>query len=102
MRPWTARGCALSAADRLITQTSSRKPRRCALRQSLAQNHPFIDGNERTAFAAMYTFLAMNGPRLTADAGEIYGFISTLYDGRNFNVNRLATWLRQQCIPQPT
>lgn len=29
-----------------------------ALWESLAQNHPFIDGNKRTAFAATYTFLA--------------------------------------------
>ena len=37
-----------------------------ALWESLAQNHPFIDGNKRTAFAATYTFLAINGARLTA------------------------------------
>jgi death-on-curing protein len=38
-----------------------------ALWDSLAQNHPFIDGNKRTAFAAVYTVLAINGARLTAD-----------------------------------
>jgi len=27
----------------------------------LAKNHPFIDGNKRTAFAVMATFLLMNG-----------------------------------------
>ena len=37
-----------------------------ALWESLAQNHAFIDGNKRTAFAATYTFLAINGGRLTA------------------------------------
>src|ERR1700682_6445867 len=36
-----------------------------ALWESLAQNHPFIDGNKRTAFAATYTFLAINGARFT-------------------------------------
>src|SRR5260370_41056463 len=35
-----------------------------ALWESLAQNHPFIDGHKRTAFAATYTFLAINGRRL--------------------------------------
>ena len=39
-----------------------------ALWESLSQNHPFVDGNKRTAFAAMYTFLAINGFALTADA----------------------------------
>ena len=43
-----------------------------ALWESLSQNHPFVDGNKRTAFAAAYTFLAINGIRLTASADEIY------------------------------
>src|SRR6266849_6647440 len=46
-----------------------------ALWESLSQNHPFIDGNKRTAFAATYAFLAINGTRLTADADETYGFV---------------------------
>src|SRR6202040_3234450 len=43
-----------------------------AVWESLAQNHAFIDGNKRTAFAATYTFLAINGVRLTVDAQEAY------------------------------
>lgn len=45
-----------------------------ALWESRAQNHAFIDGNKRTA-AAMYTLLAINGARLTADAEETYAFV---------------------------
>src|SRR6202011_5528397 len=45
-----------------------------ALWESLAQNRPFIDGNNRMAFATTYTFLAVNGARLTADAREAYVF----------------------------
>ena len=41
-----------------------------ALWESLSQHRPFLDGNKRTAFAATYTFLAMNGARITADARE--------------------------------
>lgn len=46
-----------------------------ALWESLAQNHPFIDGNKRAAFAATYTFLAANAswtrwPRSTSSAGS--------------------------------
>lgn len=33
----------------------------------LARNHPFIDGNKRTAFVAVELFLALNGHRLVAD-----------------------------------
>ena len=32
-----------------------------ALWESLSQNHPFVDGNKRTAFATAYTFLVING-----------------------------------------
>src|SRR5271166_4753023 len=46
-----------------------------ALWESLAQNHAFIDGNKRTAFAATYTFLAINGARLTANPDTAYAFI---------------------------
>jgi death on curing protein len=71
-----------------------------ALWESLAQNHPFIDGNKRIAFAAMYTFLTMNGLRLTANADKTYRFISALYDEQDFSFNRLATWLREHCAPR--
>ena len=43
-----------------------------ALWESLAQNHAFIDGNKRVAFAATYTFLEINGAWLTADADATY------------------------------
>src|SRR5271168_2513495 len=50
-----------------------------ALWESLAQNHAFIDGNKRTAFAVTYTFLAINGSRVTASARAAYEFIDGLY-----------------------
>ena len=43
-----------------------------ALWESISQNHPFIDGNKRTAFASMYTFLAINGVSLTADSDSAW------------------------------
>src|SRR5580700_10945974 len=61
-----------------------------ALWESLAQNHPFIDGNKRTAFAATYTFLAINGAPLTADAQEIYAFIASLYEANEFSFDKLV------------
>jgi len=65
-----------------------------ALWESLAQNHPFIDGNKRTAFAVTYTFLAINGLRMTAEAGSAYRFIIGLYEEGTFEFGRLAAWLR--------
>lgn len=37
-----------------------------ALWESLSQNHPFVDGNKRTAFMSMFVFLFINSYRLTA------------------------------------
>ena len=65
-----------------------------ALWESLAQNHPFIDGNKRLAFAATYTFLAINGARITADADNAYVFISGLYEANDFTFEKLVVWLR--------
>jgi death on curing protein len=66
-----------------------------ALWESLAQYHPFIDGNERTAFAATYTFLAINGLQLAASAEETHAFISDLYPTNGFNFDVLVPWLRR-------
>jgi len=62
--------------------------------ESLAQNHPFIDGNKRTAFAATYTFLAINGAQLTADAEDAYIFLLGLYEAGTFKFENLVPWLR--------
>lgn len=66
-----------------------------AVWESLSLNHPFIDGNKRTAFAATYTFLAINGWRLTADADDVYAFLRGLYDAHAFNFEALVSWLRE-------
>lgn len=70
-----------------------------ALWESLAQNHPFVDGNKRVAFAATYTFLAINGVRLTAGAEEAYAFISGLYEAGTFRFDQLEPWLRRNSRP---
>jgi death on curing protein len=65
-----------------------------ALWESLAQNHPFIDGNKRTAFATTYTFLVINGGYMAADADEIHAFIMRLHEMNDFRFERLSEWLR--------
>jgi death-on-curing protein len=65
-----------------------------ALWESLSGNHPFLDGNKRTAFAATYTFLAINGARLTANATETQDFVLALYEKNQFTFDNLAPWLR--------
>jgi len=65
-----------------------------ALWESLSQNHAFIDGNKRIAFAATYTFLAINGARITADAQETYNFAAALYESHELSFDKLVLWLR--------
>ena len=72
-----------------------------ALWESLAQNHPFIDGDKRTAFAAAYTFLAINGTRLTADAQKTYAFVAALYEAGQFSFDKLVPWLRGHVMQAP-
>ena len=66
-----------------------------ALWESLSQNHPFLDGNKRAGFAAAYTFLAINGLRLTAGAEPTGAFLSALYEGNRFSFEKLVPWLRE-------
>jgi len=65
-----------------------------ALWESLSQNHAFLDGNKRTAFAVVFTFLAINGVRLTADADETWSFLFRLYEADEFRFEALDRWLR--------
>jgi death on curing protein len=71
-----------------------------ALWESLGQNHPFIDGNKRTAFAAMVTFLAINGIELTADPAATYIFITGLYQTNSFAFPQLIAWLHANTAPE--
>jgi death-on-curing protein len=65
-----------------------------ALWESLAQYHPFIDANERTAFASTHAFLTINGVRFLASAEKTFSFISDLYPTNGFSLEVLVPWLR--------
>lgn len=65
-----------------------------ALWESLAQGHPFVDGNKRTAFAAAHTFLVINDVELRASADETYAFIANLYETNAFRFEALVKWLQ--------
>jgi death on curing protein len=70
-----------------------------ALWESLAQNHPFIDGNKRTAFAVTYTFLAINGYIINADPIDAYLFIADLYSKQAFKFIAILEWLQKNVAP---
>jgi death on curing protein len=61
----------------------------------LAKNHPFIDGNERTAFLALGLFLALNGWRLETTQPDAIETMLSLATG-NLNESDLAHWIRER------
>jgi death on curing protein len=47
----------------------------------LCQNHPYYDGNKRTALIAIYTFLYVNGYQIVADKKSLYAIMMDLAQG---------------------
>lgn len=47
----------------------------------IARNHPFADGNKRTAFVSSYVFLRLHGYRIDATQGEIIEFVLSVAAG---------------------
>ena len=64
-----------------------------ALLESLIQNHPFIDGNKRVAFAVTDVFLRINGYRITADSETIYAALMKLFEQKTLDLEHLVSWL---------
>jgi death-on-curing protein len=65
-----------------------------ALFEGLSQNHPFIDGNKRTAITAAAVFLRLNGYKLLFDDTEAYEWLISLYEGHRVTKSELDKWLR--------
>ncbi|WP_175407809.1 type II toxin-antitoxin system death-on-curing family toxin [Streptomyces sp. TRM64462] len=61
-----------------------------ALLQSLAINHPFFDGNKRTAWLSCVTFLAMNGVDLRPDIDAAERLVIDVATGREDEVKAIA------------
>lgn len=61
---------------------------------SLLRNHPFVDGNKRTALTATGIFLELNGHRLTAGNEEAAAFIQRVIAGQ-LELEEIADWLRE-------
>lgn len=72
-----------------------------ALMESLAMNHPFVDGNKRTAFYATDTFLRKNGQFIDCDSDETYEFFMGLFETNSFRFAQLLAWLEQNVKPLP-
>ncbi len=60
----------------------------------ITRNHPFLDGNKRTAFTVMELFLNLNGLELIADDSSCVAIMLELAQG-TLPENRLTDWLRE-------
>ena len=63
----------------------------------IARNHPFVDGNKRVAFQAMYVFIALNDVRLDAAEEDVVTTIFALAAGSVIE-EELAAWLRENSV----
>jgi death-on-curing protein len=65
-----------------------------ALFESLVQNHPFVDGNKRVAFAVMDVFLRVNGQVLEVDDVLAHEHLVGLMEQGALDLAAIDAWLR--------
>lgn len=70
-----------------------------ALMESLAGNHPFVDGNKRIAFAAADVFLRINGYRIQGRPAVLYRQIMKMFETGTFELRSLDRLLRKHLVP---
>lgn len=70
-----------------------------ALLESLVNNHPFVDGNERVGFAAAHTFLLVNGYDLDVTDRAAFEFIINAIAGGRFRFAMLREWISAHVVP---
>jgi len=69
-----------------------------AMMESLAINHPFVDGNKWVAFAAADVFLRVNGWRLKRAPMEIFAEMIEMLESGTFDIAHIEPWLRSFAI----
>ncbi len=60
----------------------------------IAKNHPFLDGNKRTALASALTFLELNGLVVEASTEELVALVEGVVVGE-VDKSRVAVWLQE-------
>jgi death-on-curing protein len=66
---------------------------------AIARNHPFVDGNKRTAFAALFTFLALNG--MVFEPPEVDAAMAVLrLAAGDMDDDEFTAWVRANTEPQ--
>lgn len=92
-------GAVVSAVTRPFGGTSagdfypSLEQKAAALCHGLVREHPFADGNHRTAIAAAALLLERNGRRLKASAPDVVRFVEGVA-GEHHRIDDMAKWFR--------
>ena len=63
----------------------------------IANNHPFTDGNKRTALHSMYVYLIVNGYDIIATQQEVENLIINIAAGR-MHTTELSKWLQENTV----
>jgi len=61
---------------------------------SIAKNHPFVDGNKRTAFALSVRFLSLNGFDFDASNEEVERYVVEVIV-KHHDISEIGVWLKK-------
>jgi death-on-curing protein len=70
-----------------------------ALLESLVNNHAFLDGKKRVGFAAMHTFLLVNGFDLNISSKAAYEFMIKAMEEGKFRFGLIHEWIAAHIVP---
>ncbi|AWC24945.1 Death on curing protein [Aminobacter sp. MSH1] len=91
-----------SALARPLQKQAYGEPNLCDLAAAylfgIAKNHPFVDGNKRTAFAAADLFLYFNGLSVEAAQEDIIQFVLMVAAGE-IDETGAAAFFRDHTVP---
>ena len=68
-----------------------------ALMHSIATSHPLIDGNKRTAWALMITFVLLNGFEVVAETKDAFEFVLSVATG-SLELDEMASWIEARRV----
>jgi death-on-curing protein len=77
---------------------SSVELKAAALLHSIVTTHPMVDGNKRTGWTLLLTFLQYNELEIIAPADDALAFIVGIAEGEN-TLEAIAAWVREHLVP---
>lgn len=72
----------------------------CLLADAIVRNHPFVDGNKRTGYAALEVSLSLNGLDFRPSEETADKIIALA--AHDLPVSDFESWVRSQCVPDDT